>query len=132
MTAAAAALPVWRLQLKVFVSSEGRHGANRQAPTRCYPAMALSRQPQKGPPVAAGSAVITPLPQHAPLTGSYILPRPLREVSEMHQELVVVVRGAGVQRFADLFAQLCLQPAWECESARGRTHAAFTARQTPC
>lgn len=132
MTAAAAAFPVWRLQLKVCVSSEGRPGADRQAPTHRYPAVALSRCPQEGPPVAAGSTVITPLPRHVPLTGSYTAPPSLREVSVMHQELAVVVRGAGAQRFADLFAQLCLQPAWECESARGRTHAAFTARRTPC
>lgn len=56
MTAAAAALPVWRLQLKVCVSSEG------PLPSRG----ALQA------PVAAGSVVITPPPKNPPLTGSYI------------------------------------------------------------
>lgn len=73
---AAAALPVWRQQLKVCVSSEGRPAADRQAPTHRYPAVALSKWPQKGLPVAAGLAVITPLPRHAKLTGSYIAPHP--------------------------------------------------------
>lgn len=125
MAAAAAALPVWRLQLKVRVSAEGRPGAGRQAPTHRYPATESA---------ASGRRLSRNYPPPTTPSANRFLhcPPSLLEVSGMHQALAAVVRGAGVRRFADLFAQLCLQPAWECESACGRTHAAFTARRTPC
>lgn len=124
MTAAAAVLPVWRLQLKVCVSSEGRPGADRHAPTYRYPAVALSRRPQKGPPEAAGSAVITPLQRRAPLTGSYLA------------RLVGCIRR-WPSWSAALVCDALLICLLSCVCSRHgnvkvHAHTAFTARRTPC